>query len=187
METKIYIKEKLRNKLFETINQTGESNIWYHGSSKPIKKFLYSMVGKGSDRISSYHGWGIYFIKEIERARKYGDVITKMSLSPNANILKDKITPEQLLLVYNGLVKENVKLRDNDNEWFNNPTYGEYSILNDVEEFYDYFMRGYRDSFKTIKDVSDFLLRSGIDGLETTNDVNDNILVIFNENVIEII
>ena len=77
-------------------------------------------------------------------------------------------------------------MRDNDEDWFTNPTYGEYSVLTDVEEFYDFFMRVYKDSFKNIKDVTEFLLRSGIDGMQVTNDVGDNILVVFNEDVINI-
>jgi hypothetical protein len=163
------------------------TDVWYHGSNKPVKKFLFSLIGKNSERISNYHGYGIYFIDDINRAKSYGDIIISVTIDPNSDILKDRITKEQLIKIYNQLVKENVKLRDNDHKWYNNPTYDKYSILNNVEEFYDYFMRAYRDSFKSIKDVTEFLLRSGIDGLITTNDVNDNILVVFNENIINII
>lgn len=160
-----------------------KNNIWYHGSNKPIDKFLYSLVGKNSEKISNYHGYGIYFIDKEERAKKYGENIIKVEIDSNSDILKDKITPKQLKKIYNQLIKENIN-RDIDDNWYNNPTYGEYSVLNDVEEFYDFLDRVY---FKSIKEVSDFLLRSGIDGLETKNDVNDKILVVFNENIIKIL
>ncbi len=162
---------------------TSKNNIWYHGSNKPIDKFIYSLVGKNSEKISNYHGYGIYFIYKEERAKKYGENIIKVEIDSNSDILKDKITPNQLKKIYNQLIIENIN-RDNDQDWYNNPTYGEYSVLNDVEEFYDFLERVY---FKNIKEVSDFLLRSGIDGLETKNDVNDKILVVFNENIIKII
>jgi hypothetical protein len=178
--------DKVKN-FKQFVNESINDKVWYHGSNKPVKKFLFSLIGKNSERITNYHGYGIYFIDDIERAKSYGGIITKVVISNNSDILENKITPEQLLKIYHQLVKEKVNLRDNDTEWYNNPTYGEYSILNDVEEFYDYFMRGYRDSFKSIKDVTEFLLRSGIDGLRTTNDVGDNILVVFNENIIKII
>lgn len=161
--------------------------VWFHGSDKPVKKFLFSLIGKNSDKISNYHGYGIYFIDKIERAKKYGDIITKVTINKNSDFLENKVSASQLKKIYNQLKVEGVKLRDNDEDWFNNPTYSEYSILNDVEEFYDYFMRGYRENFKNIKDVTEFLLRSGIDGMKVTNDVGDKILVVFNENVIEII
>jgi len=184
MEIRKLISTTLRKRLNE---QTLRENVWFHGSNKPVEKFLFSLIGKNSERITNYHGYGIYFINDIERAKGYGNIITKIIINNNADILEDKITPEQLLKVFNQLIKENVKLMDKDPEWFNNPTYGEYSILNDVEEFYDYFMRGYRESFKSIKDVTEFLLRCGIDGLKTTNDVNDKILVVFNEDIIKIV
>lgn len=184
MELKKFIETTVRQYLNENVVS---EKIWYHGSNKPVKKFLFSLIGKNSERITNYHGYGIYFIDKIERAKSYGSVIIPVKIDDNSDFLIGKITPEQLIKVYNQLKVENVKLRDNDEDWFNNPTYGEYSILNDVEEFYDYFMRAYRDSFKNIKDVTEFLLRSGIDGMKVTNDVGDNILVVFNENIIKII
>ena len=79
------------------------------------------------------------------------------------------------------------KLTDIDIKWYKNPIYDKYSILNNVEEFYDYFLRRFRDKFENIQGVSEFLLRCGIDGMEVKNDIGDNILVVFNENVIDII
>ena len=184
MKLKKFIKTSIRKHLNENIIS---EKIWYHGSNKRVKKFLFSLIGVNSERITNYHGYGMYFIDKIERAKKYGDIITSVKIDVNSDFLVDKVMPEQLVKIYNQLKAEGVKLRDNDENWFNNPTYGEYSILNDVEEFYDYFMRGYKDSFKNIKDVTEFLLRSGIDGMKVINDVGDNILVVFNENVINII
>lgn len=163
------------------------NKIWYHGSDKPIKKFLFSLIGKYNNRISSYHGYGMYFIDDINRAKNYGNIITKVQINENSDFLVDKITPNQLKKIYTQLKSENVTLRDNDEQFYKNPSYGEYSILNDVEEFYDYFLRAYHNNFNNIKDVSEFLLRSGIDGLNVANDVNDNILVVFNEKVINVL
>lgn len=157
---------------------------WYHGSNKPIKKFLFSQIGKNSEKITNYHGYGIYFIDNPERAKKYGEFVTKVKINKNSNLLKDRVTPTQLKKIYKQLKKEGVKLRDNDLEWYNNPTYGEYSVLTDVEDFYDFFMRAYPSNFKNIKNISKFLLRSGIDGMQVVNDVGDNILVVFNEKII---
>ena len=170
---------------FESHKFVDENRFWYHGSSKPIKRFRYSMVGN-SDRISGYHGHGIYFISNKNRAKRYGDVITRVIIDDTANLLKDNVTPPQLKLVYQQL-KEEGKLRPQDNNFFLKPTYGEYSVFTDVEEFYDFFLRAYHTHFNTIKDVSDFLLRAGIDGMQVVNDVGDNILVVFNENIMDII
>lgn len=175
MNTKKHIKTTL---------QEFENNIWFHGSNKPIKKFLFSLIGKNNDRISNYHGYGIYFIDNINNAKKYGQIIITVHIDKNADILKDKITLKQLNKIYNQLIKEKFKLNNNDDKWFQNPTYDKYSVLNNVEEFYDYLLRKW---FKTIKDVTEFLLRSGIDAMQVTNDVDDNILVVFNENIIDII
>jgi hypothetical protein len=163
-----------------------EDSIWYHGSSKPVDKFLYSLIGVNSERITNYHGYGIYFISDINRAKSYGDVVTKVSIDSSADIMQGSVKPLQLKKIYNQLVKENVQLRDGDTQWYNSPTYGEYSVLTDVEEFYEFLLRAYKE-FSNIKDVSDFLMRAGIDGMQVTNDVGDNILVIFNEDVISII
>lgn len=178
-----FISTTVRNYL----NELGGNTVWYHGSDKPVAKFLFSLIGKNSKRITNYHGYGIYFIDDVERAKSYGDIVTKVSIDNNSDILENKITPKQMLKVYNQLRKENVTLRASDEVWYKNPTYDEYSVLNDVEEFYDWFMRVYRNSFKNIKDVTEFLLRAGIDGLKVKNDVGDNILVVFNENIIKII
>jgi len=91
------------------------------------------------------------------------------------------------LKIYEQLVKEKVTLKQDDPKWYQNPTYGEYSVLSDAEEFYDFLLRGYRDDFKNIKGVTEFLIRSGIDGMEVINDVGDEILVVFDENVIEVV
>jgi hypothetical protein len=36
-----------------------EGSTWYHGSSKPVDKFLYSLIGVDSERITNYQGEGI--------------------------------------------------------------------------------------------------------------------------------
>jgi len=166
--------------------QPNQSKIWYHGSDKTVSKFLFSLIGKNSNRISNYHGYGIYFIGDLERAKKYGDVITRVIIDDNADILKGKITRNQLSKIYFQLVKEKVTLKQDDQFWYNNPTYSEYSVLTDAEEFYEFLLRTY-DSFKNIQDVTEFLIRSGIDGMEVINDVGDEILVVFDENVIEVV
>ncbi len=171
---------------FAPQSNSAQDSIWYHGSSQPIRKFKYSLVGKNSEKISGYHGHGIYFINDINRAKRYGDYITRVAINESANILKDNVTPQQLNLVYNQLVREGLQ-RPQDKEFFLKPTYGEYSVFTDVEEFYDFFLRAYRTHFKTIKDVSDFLLRAGIDGMQVVNDVGDIILVVFNEDIITVI
>lgn len=163
-----------------------EDTIWYHGSSKPVDKFLYSMIGVNSERITNYHGYGIYFISDINRAKSYGEVVTKVSIDDSADIMEGSVKPLQLKKIYNQLLKENVQLRDNDTQWYNNPTYGEYSVLTDIEEFNEYLVRAYKE-FKSSKDVSDFYIRAGVDGMQVTNDVGDNILVVFNEDIITII
>lgn len=161
--------------------------IWYHGSNKPVKKFLYSLIGKNSERISNYHGYGIYFISNIDRAKGYGDVITKVNIVNGSDILDGIVKSKQLLKVYNQLKIENIKLSDKDEDWYKNPTYGEYSILNDVEDYYQHFTSKYHEYFKNSKYVTDFLLRSGIDGMKVVNDVNDNILIVFNEKIINML
>ncbi len=170
-------------KLLEHSNQ---GKIWYHGSNRPVSKFRFDLIGKNSNKITNYHGYGIYFIGDLERAKKYGDVVTRVIIDDNADILKGKITRNQLSKIYDQLVKEKVKLRSDDPEWYQNPTYGEYSVLTDAEEFYDYLLRAY-DSFKNIQDVTEFLIRSGINGMEVINDVGDEILVVFEEDVIEVV
>lgn len=170
------------------IKETLQTQIWYHGGEKPVKKFSFSLVGKNSKRISNYHGFGIYFINQIERAKKYGDFITKVMIAENSDILENSITRQQLQKIYQQLIVENVKLHDNDYEWYNNPPYDDkHSIVNDAESFYEFLTRGYYDSFKSSKDVSEFLIRSGIDAMLVTNDVNDKILIVFNEKIINII
>jgi len=178
--------DKLKN-FNQFINENVGHDVWYHGSNKPVDKFLFSLIGKNSDRITNYHGYGIYFVDNIKTAKSYGDIIIKIVINPNSDILEGNITSEQLLKIYNQLIEEGVKLRDSDYKWYNNPTYGEYSVLTDVEEFYDIFMRFYGDTFKSNKEVSEFLIRCGIDGLKVINDVGDKILVIFNEDIIKIV
>jgi len=78
-----------RIKLLEHSNQ---NKIWYHGSNRPVSKFRFDLIGKNINRISNYHGYGIYFIGDLERAKKYGDVVTKIFIDKNADILKGKIT-----------------------------------------------------------------------------------------------
>jgi hypothetical protein len=84
---------------------TSTKNIWYHGSNKLVDKFLYSLVGKNSEKISNYHGYGIYFIDKENRARKYGENIIKVTIDSNSDILKDRITSNQLEKIYNQLIK----------------------------------------------------------------------------------
>jgi hypothetical protein len=163
-----------------------EGSTWYHGSSKPVDKFLYSLIGVNSDRITNYHGYGIYFISDINRAKSYGDVVTKVLIGDNADILMGRVEPYQLKKIYDQLVEDNVQLRDGDEQWYNNPKYEKNSVNTDAEEFYEYLLRAHKE-FKNTKDVSDFLIRAGIDGMQVTNDVGDNILVIFNEDVINTI
>jgi hypothetical protein len=100
--------------------------------------------------------------------------------------MRGRVEPYQLKKIYNQLVKDNVKLRDGDAQWYNNPNYEKNSVNTDAEEFYEYLLRAHKE-FNNIKDVSDFLMRAGIDGMQVTNDVGDNILVIFNEDVINTI
>lgn len=159
------------------------NNIWYHGSDSEIKKFKFSKIGN-SDKISTYHGYGIYFIKDIEKAKKYGDYITSVTIDVNSDILNEKVTKEQLSKVYNQLKEENLELNEYEEKFFKSPTYNKYSVLNSAMDFYDYLSRGKR--FESIKHVSEFLNRSGIDGMRVINDVDDNILVVFNENIISI-
>jgi hypothetical protein len=175
-------------KLIKILLEAGSGNgsIWYHGSSKPVQRFLYSLVGTNSERITNYHGYGIYFISDINRAKSYGDIITKVSIDDNADIMKGRVEPSQLKKIYNQLVTDNVQLRDGDTEWYNNPKYEKNSVNTDIEEFNEYLMRAHKE-FKSSKDVSDFYLRAGIDGMQVTNDVGDNILVVFNEEIITII
>lgn len=177
-----YIKTNLSEYIIE--NKT-IPNIWYHGSDKPVEKFLFSLIGVNSNRISNYHGYGIYFINDINRAKKYGNIITTVEIDTDADLLSERISPKQLQKIHKQLASEIIDFEDDD--WFNNPTYGEYSVLTDVEEFYDFLRRKYRENFKDNKDTSEFLLRCGIDGMRVINDVGDVILVIFNEDVITII
>jgi hypothetical protein len=163
-----------------------EGSTWYHGSSKPVNKFLYSLIGVDSERITNYHGYGIYFISDVNRAKSYGDVVTKVSIGDNADIMNGRVEPLQLKKIYNQLIKDNIQLRAGDEQWYNNPKYDSGSVNTDAEEFYEYLLRAHKE-FKNAKDVSDFLMRAGIDGMQVTNDVGDNILVVFNEDVINTI
>lgn len=173
---------KLRSILKSLILEKNIGSIpWYHGSSDRIKKFDYNKVGSNEDHITNYHGWGIYFISKLERAKKYGDVVTEVKISSSADILQGKITPEQCKKIYDGLEKLGIK-----DEYWLNPKYDEYSILNDVEEFYDGMGRFYRKHINSSKSVSNFLLSCGIDGLLVVNDVNDEILVVFNDKIITV-
>ncbi len=126
MNTSVTIRESI-NKIKSL--QSSQSKIWYHGTTKPIEKFRFDLIGKNSNKISNYHGYGIYFIGDAKRAKKYGDVVTSVIIDDNADILKGKITRNQLSKIYDQLVKEKVKLRSDDPEWYQNPTYSEYSVL----------------------------------------------------------
>ena len=162
------------------------NEIWYHGSNQPISKFELRKVGN-RDRISFYYGFGIYFINSNERAQKYGEVVTKVRIDPNANIMRNQVTHEQVTSVYQQLTRDGVKLQDHDHEFFLNPKYGLYSVLTDIMEFYDYLVRRFREHYNSMILVSDLLKRAGIDGMQVTNDVGDEILVVFNEDVITVI
>lgn len=170
------------------LNESVKNQVWYHGGEKKVKKFLFSLVGKNNSRISNYHGFGIYFISSIDRAKTYGNIITKITIDENSDILENAITKTQLQKIYKQLIIENVKLRSNDYKFYNNPPYDDkHSIVNDVEAVYEFLTRGYYDSFKSSKDVTEFLIRCNIDGMIVTNDVNDKILIVFNEKIINII
>lgn len=172
---------KLKNILEKYIFESRQ--IWYRGTDKPITKF--ELPKEKKDRISSYYGYGLYFIDTYEAAKKYGENVSEVTISDSAEILKDRISPKQLRKVYNQLVKEKIPLRDKDYEFYNNPSYGEYSVATDVIEFYEFLGRVYRNSLPSIEEVSLFLQRSGIDGMEVVNDINQKILVIFNPKVIQ--
>ncbi len=177
---------KLKNLLNRLLLEVNISSItWYHGSKTKIKKFDYGMVGRNSDHITNYHGWGIYFISNQVRAKKYGDIVTEIRISSSANILNGKVTPKQCKQVYNGLSKNGIEVDEKDERIWLNPTYGEYSILTDVEECYNAIGRFY--GFSNSKQISNFLLSCGIDGMFVVNDVNDEILVVFNDNIINIV
>lgn len=178
---------KLRNILNNLLLEVNVGSIpWYHGSKTEIKKFDYGKVGSNEEHITNYHGWGIYFISKLDRAKKYGDVVTEVRISSSANILKGKVTPKQCKQVYEGLVKRGAA-KENDKEWLLNPKYESGSVLNDAENFYFGFREFYRKSFKDKQEVSNFLLGCGIDGMLVVNDVNDEILVIFNDSIIDIV
>ena len=190
MGIKYYRKESPLKQLVDSIfveeyDKISEE-IWYHGSDRPIDKFQLSKVGR-EGRISFYYGHGIYFINSNERAQKYGEVVTKVRIDPNANIMRNQVTHEQVTSVYQQLNRDNVKLQDYDHEFFLNPKYHEYSVLTDVLEFYDYLVRRFRENYSSMILVSDFLKRAGIDGMQVTNDVGDEILVVFNQDIITVI
>lgn len=168
------------------IEEYEKDKIWFHGSNKKIDKFFFDFRGN-NDRISNYYGYGIYFINDVDKAKKYGDVVTKVLIKDGADILKYKVTIKQLYKVYNQFKKENFKLTKYQVAFYENPHYDEYSVLNSALDFYDSIFYGNKDYFKEIKDVSLFLARSGIDGMEVKNDVGDEILVVFNEDVIRVI
>lgn len=177
---------KLRNILNNLLLEVNVGSIpWYHGSKTEIKKFDYGKVGSNEEHITNYHGWGIYFISKLDRAKKYGAVVTEVRISSSANILKGKVTPKQCKQVYEGLVKRGIEVGERENRLWLNPTYGEYSVLTDVEEFYDSIGRFYK--FNGKNHISDFLLGCGIDGMLVVNDVKDEILVIFNDSIIDIV
>lgn len=165
-------------------------NIWYYGTDKPVQKFLYSLIGKNNNkRITNYYGWGMTFIDKPERAKSYGKNILEIHIKEGIDILDGFITKNQLEKITKTMVSDGFKLTAEDVDSIINCGYGEYSVMNDVWEFYLYLMRLGERSFKpnySNKDVSGLLLRSGIDGMIQTNDVGDVILVVFNEDVIEI-
>lgn len=145
-----------------------------------------SKIGQGGRSISNYHGYGLYFISDPNRAKTYGPVVTQVTIDPSADILYKKVTPTQLKKIYRQLKLESMSWFKAD-EFFNNPKYGKFSVLSDVYEFYEFLMRIYRNHLKSFKDVSEFLSRAGISGMRVVNDVNDDILVIFNDAVINVI
>ena len=178
---------KIKNILNTLLLEVNIGSIpWYHGSKTKIKKFDYGMVGSNDEHITNYHGWGIYLISKLDRAKKYGDIVTEVNISSSANILKGKVNPNQCKLVYEGLVKRGAA-GENDKEWLLNPKYETGSVLKDAENFYFSFREFYRKYFKDNQDVSNFLLSCGIDGMFVVNDVNDEILVVFNDNIINIV
>ena len=166
--------------------------VWYHGSNNIIDKFLFSKIGDGSGKISNYYGHGIYFTDDTNYAKKYGTHITTISIDKDADIVSDVVTPEQVRKVYEQLKRENVEMNAHVRNFYENPTYGDYSVLTDVLEFRDYIERTNRDKFhdpdyRTVsKNVSEFLLRSGIDGMMVVDDMGTNNLIVYNENVITV-
>lgn len=174
---------KLKNLLLE-INIG--SIPWYRGGNRKIDKFDYNRIRDNDEHITHYHGYGIYFISKLDSAKKYGDIVTEVKISSNANILNGRVNAKQCKQVYEGLVSIGAA-KDNDKEWLLNPKYDKGSVLKNVEEFYFGFMQFYYKFMKTKKEVSDFLLSCGIDGMFVKNDVKDEILIIFNDNVINVV
>lgn len=175
---------KLKKILKSILSENNISTMtWYHGSNQKIKKFDYAKVGKNDSHITNYHGWGIYFISNLTRAKKYGEIVTEIQISNNSNILQDKVTPNQCKQLYDGLVKNGIEVGEREDRFWLNPTYGEYSALTDVEEFYGVIQRFY---FTNKKQTSDFLASCGIDGMLVINDMNDEILVVFNDNIVSV-
>jgi hypothetical protein len=176
----------------EYIKEDYGNHFLYHGSNNIIDKFLFSKIGDGSGKISNYYGHGIYFTDDINYAKKYGTHITTISIDKDADILSDVVTPEQVRKVYEQLKRENVEMNAHERNFYENPTYGEYSVLTDVLEFRDYIERTNQDKFydpdyRTVsKNVSEFLLRSGIDGMMVVDDMGTNNLIVYNENVITV-
>lgn len=159
---------------------------WYRGGNKKIDKFDYNRIRDNDEHITNYHGYGIYFISKLDSAKKYGDIVTEVKISSSANILNGKVNPKQCKQIYDGLHKNGFKIdKERDERVWLNPDYGKYSILNDIEEVYDAIGRWYK--LNTKKEVSDFLLSCGIDGMFVKNDVNDEIIIIFNDNVINVV
>ncbi len=169
-------------KLKDILKEMANDGIWYHGSAQPVTKFSYNKVGKGGDKIHSYWGWGIYFIKDWERAKTFGEVTMEVNIQHNADIMWAKVSKDQLRKIYNGMIRDRVELPPNLEEKWDVQVWGPNTVIDDIPEFYDFVGRILK--VREPKKISDFLLSCGIDGLRVRNDVNDDILVIFNDKVI---
>ena len=169
-------------KLKSLLKEMANDGIWYHGSAQPVTKFSYNKVGKGVDKIHSYWGWGIYFIKARERAEKFGEVVMEVNIPPMADIMWVKVSKNQLRKVYNGMVRDKVKLPPDLEQSWDVQVWGPDTVIDDIPEFYDFIGRILK--VREPKRISDFLLSCGIDGLRVRDDVNDDILVVFNDRII---
>lgn len=70
-----------------------KTEIWYHGSPQPIKRWTVSLTGKGTDQ----DGAGIYFTTDEEDAEIYGKV-QKVKLNFKKQ-LSNKIKPKKAELI----------------------------------------------------------------------------------------
>lgn len=149
-----------------TENKVDLTQVWYRGTSK-----------QKVDRISDHHGYGWYFISDIERAKKYGEIITRYTLS-GGDIINGQMTPDQVGKILAHMKKKNVGV--NIQHAFEDPNA---DLFDDPQEFY--FWLVWRDFIGNKKTASEFLRDAGIDGMVVVNDVGDEILVVYNPAVMK--